>query len=132
MKRVSLFLISLITILLVTGCATRSQNAWYYFKSNLNTLSIGVEKTELLAVFSSTDAEGHSFVPLIIKATKEIKGELIEVGEIRMMEKATKRKTNYWFLFVNGKLAQWGEPRDWKDVKNQYEITFNPSPSVSY
>lgn len=121
------------SIILISGCAPRSQSmsTWYYYRSNLNSLSIGTEKAELLAQWSSTIGE-HPASPLIIRATKEINSELIEIGELRMMDRATKRKTNYWFLFVNGKLSQWGEPRDWKEVKNRYEITFNPTPSVSY
>ncbi len=71
-------------------------------------------------------------VPLVIRATKSINGELIEIGEMPMMSQATGQKTTYWFLFVDGYLKQWGEPRDWQDVKARYEISYNPSASVNY
>jgi len=89
-----------------------------------------MSKASLLSAYSNKD--NPKAVPLVIRATKFINGELIEIGELPMMSQATKQKTTYWFLFVDGSLKQWGEPRDWQDVKARYEISYNPSASVNY
>ncbi len=121
--------ILLITIIagVFSGCAG---GPWYFYKSNLNNLSVGQSKSSLLTGFSNKD--NPKTVPLVIRATKTINGELIEIGELPMMSQATSQKTTYWFLFVDGYLKQWGEPRDWQDVQARYEINYNPSASVNY
>ncbi len=112
---------------LVTACV---DTQWYFYKSNLNALSIGISKSSILSAFSNT--KNPKVVPLIIRATKTVNGELIEIGEVPLMSQATKQTTTYWFLFVDGYLKQWGEPRDWQEVKARYEINYNPSASVNY
>ncbi len=113
--------------LIVAGCSSGPR---YYLKSNLNNLNIGLSKSQMISAYSG--GENGKIMPLIIRATKNVNGELIEIGEMPMMSKNTYSKTTYWFLFVDGYLKQWGEPRDWQDVKARYEINYNPSASVNY
>lgn len=100
----------------------------YYKESNLNSLSIGLQKNQLISAYGGKD---RTVVPLIIRASKVKDGEVIEIGEMPMIA-ALGRIKNYWFLFIDGTLKQWGEARDWQDVKARYEINYNPSASVNY
>jgi hypothetical protein len=126
LKFIKLTAICLFFGLAISSCASGPR---YYNKSNLNGLSVGLQKQQLL---SAWDGKDRTVVPLIIRASKVKDGELIEIGEMPMVADVGGGITNYWFLFIDGSLKQWGEPRDWQDVKARYEISYNPSASVNY
>lgn len=124
-------------ILTASGCSSKpivpsKPNLHYWKKLNLNNLQVGMSKSIILSAWSSRQEE--PVAPLIIRASKMVfnpNQELIEVGEMPMIS-AQGNITNFWFLFINGYLVQWGEPSDWKNVSARYEISYNPSPSVNY
>jgi hypothetical protein len=126
LRFIKLTVICLFFGLIVSSCTI---GPLYYTESNLNRLSVGVQRNQLI---SAWDGDNGTVVPLIIRASKVKDGELIEIGEMPMWADVGGGITNYWFLFIDGTLKQWGEPRDWQDVKARYEINYNPSASVSY
>jgi hypothetical protein len=67
---------------------------------------------------------------MLIRAAQKNNENLIEVGEVLLTD-GVSPTVAYWFLFNNGKLEQWGQPEDWKDVKARYEISYSPSTSIS-
>jgi hypothetical protein len=125
LRAIKVTIICLLFGLAIYGCG----GPRYYTKSNLNGLSVGLQKSQLL---SAWDGKDKTVVPLIIRASKEKDGELIEIGEMPMVADVGGGTTNFWFLFIDGRLKQWGEPRDWQDVKARYEINYNPPASVNY
>lgn len=125
LRFIKLTAICLFCGLIVSSCSGRR----YYTESNLNDLSIGLQKNQLISTWGRKD---RTLVPLIIRRASKVKdGELIEIGEIPLIAIGG-GVTNYWFLFIDGTLKQWGKPRDWQGVKAHYEINYNPSTSVNY
>ena len=119
----------LIVLCLISACAVQQH---YYTKSNLNTISIGQTKHELLNKFPGENKPGGA-PPMLIRAAQKSNGKMLEVGEVLMTDGVSYPPTvAYWFLFEDGVLVQWGQPEDWKDVKARYEINYNPSVGVSY
>jgi hypothetical protein len=116
----------LIVVCLISACATQQ---FYYSKSNLNNISIGQTKQELLKKFPGENKPGGA-PPMQIRAAQKSNSKLIEVGELRMADSVSP-VVAYWFLFEDGALVQWGQPEDWKDIKARYEISYNPSIGVS-
>ena len=116
----------LFVVFLISACATHQS---YYSKSNLNTISIGQTKQELLNKFPGVDKYGGS-PPMQIRAAQKSNDTLFEVGELLMSDKVSP-VVAYWFLFKDGVLIQWGQPEDWRDVKARYEISYNPPIGVS-
>ena len=121
------FVIVLFVTLLVSACAVNQQ---YYMKSNLNSVSIGQTKQQLLGLFPGQKKRGGA-PPMQIRAAQKSNGKLIEIGELLMTD-GVSPTVAYWFLFEDNSLAQWGQPADWKDVKARYEINYNPSIGVTY
>ena len=123
MKKLSLLIFALF---IITGCAIQQR---YYLKSNLNSVSIGQTKQELFNMFPGEKNSGGA-PPLLIRGAQESDGSLIEVGEVVLTD-GVSPTVPYWFLFENGRLVQWGQPEDWKEVKARYEISYNPSQGIS-
>mgnify|MGYP000356014835 CR=1 FL=1 len=124
MKKIFILLFATVFI---TACATTQQ---YYVKSNLNKVSIGQSKYQLLSMFPGQPQRGGA-PPMQIRAAQKTGDTLVEVGEVLMTD-GVSVAVAYWFLFEDGSLVQWGQPADWKEVKARYEISYNPSSGVSY
>lgn len=106
-----------IGLLLLGGCTS------YYLESNLNSLSVGTSKTQMLSSFGGRTSQGGQAHPLLFRHAKRTpSGVLVEVGEMPMWSDRYSRDVTYWFLFENGSLVQWGQPQDWPPVARRYEI----------
>src|SRR5215471_13250740 len=127
--RLAASVMALAITLTVQGCST---GTWYYYESNLNRLSVGMSKDSLLTAFRGGEVDGKLQSGMQIRAAKRTdSGDLLEVGQMILMDETnTQRKVPYWFLFKNGRLAQWGRPDDWRAVAARYEIDFNPGVGV--
>lgn len=113
-------------ILLALGLAcTMACSVKYWYESNLNQLSIGITKSEFNALYLNPTAFGST---PILRAAKQTSTGLIEVLTMRMVDVTDARDiTEFWFLFKDGTLEQWGKPGDWEAVSARYEISFNPT-----
>ena len=99
---------------------------FYYFpESQLQQLAPGQTKQQFLARFSDTAYSR----PVLRAAKSDSAGRLIEVITL-MMADPYKEATEYWFVFKNGVLQQWGRPEDWTNAAATYDINFNPQPRV--
>ena len=113
--------------ILLTACS-----AVYYAETNINSVSIGTSKDTLMRAWPAKgDIPGLS----IRAARRTASGTLLEVGEIPMVSdekerSGTRKIRTYWFLFEDGKLAQWGRPEDWRETSKRYDIHFNPTVGV--
>lgn len=112
---------------LLYGCS--SPNQLYYTKSNLNTISIGMYKNQLLNKFPGGNRPGDP-PPMMIRAAKKHEGKLIEVAEVLLTDGVSPTMA-YWFLFEDAQLVQWGQPADWKQVGARYEISYTPSVGIN-
>jgi hypothetical protein len=116
-------------MLVVAALTACSSSTWYYHESNLNRLSVGAPKENVLALFPGGERDGHQWMGMQIRAARKTdSGTLLEVGEVPLMHEVAKNVTQYWFVFEDGRLAQWGRPEDWRAVSGRYDIHFNPSP----
>lgn len=104
----------------------------YYLSSNLNTWALGQTKASFIAVYPTRSSvlglmtyEGFE----IRAAQRQADSSLIEVGSLRLTKDGS-APTEYWLLFRNGMLEQWGRPDDWQKVSARYQIDFNPNASV--
>lgn len=112
-----------IMAILLAGCAQQQ----YYLKSNLNNISVGQPKPEILAMFPGQNRMfGGGPPPMQIRAAKRENGKLVEVGEVLMTD-GVSPTVAYWFLFEDGELVQWGQPADWQKVSARYEISYSPA-----
>jgi len=114
------FKIIAITILglSLVGCG----GPYYWYKSNLNTMKIGQTKKDLFLKYN----QDSRAIPMQIRSTKKVNGELIEIGEMPMIDsRGGSNIKTYWFLFKNGKLQQWGRPDDIKNITQRYEVNVN-------
>jgi tetratricopeptide (TPR) repeat protein len=82
------------------GCATPIKH--YYSDKNLNQINVGADRPHILAMFEGMEIRSKQRDPA---------GNLLEVGEVILINSASERKP-YWFLFKNGRLAQWGPRED--------------------
>ena len=117
----------IIVFVLLSGCATQQR---YYTKSNLNFISIGQTKEELLSRFPGQSRSRGAPPPFSIRAAQKNEGALIEVGEVLLTD-GVSATVPYWFLFEDGKLIRWGQPEDWKKVEARYEINYNPTVGIT-
>lgn len=111
-----------------TGCATT-----YYSDENLNHISVGDSKENLLNRFRPQNVGGQDVPSMKIRAARrDNSGKLLEVGEVPLTAMVGREKglVYFWFLFENGRLTQWGRPEDWRAVGRRYEINFNPTVGV--
>jgi hypothetical protein len=116
------------TVLLLTACASSRPNI--YLENNLNVVSVGMPKDAMLQQFAFTDNEGQPVYGLRMRAARRgTDGKLIEVAEMPLLTQNS-QVIQYWFLFVDGRLAQWGRPRDWQSAAGRYQVDFSPSAFV--
>ncbi|MGI2107702.1 hypothetical protein ACRN9A_21535 [Shewanella frigidimarina] len=116
-------IILLVLLVALVGCSTPVQR--YYLNSNLNTISIGMDKAQLLNNFPG-EKVAYGAPAMMVRAAKKNNDILVEVAEVLMTDGAS-QTVAYWFLFENSKLIQWGQPADWKEVAARYEISYSPS-----
>ena len=102
----------------------------YYLDTNLNSVPIGLTKADFLSTYSGTCTGRPSCNSAVVRAAqKGSDGLLVEVLTLEMLNTSS-QKTDYWFVFKNSILVQWGRPEDWQAVAGKYEVSFNPGPSV--
>lgn len=82
------------------GCATPVKH--YYSDRSLDQINVGADRPHILAMFEGMEIRSKQRDPA---------GNLLEVGEVVLINSASERKS-YWFLFKNGRLAQWGPGKD--------------------
>jgi hypothetical protein len=114
-----------VALAVLTGCAA----TMYYKESGLNALPLGMNKDAFLTKFPEQSRPSIISPPILRAAKRQNSGELVEVFTLAMFS-GTGVLTEYWFVFKNKQLAQWGKPEDWSTVSTSYDISFNPSPSV--
>lgn len=102
----------------------------YYTTANLNNLSPGQTKAALLQRFPTRDGLTSTYGLVIRAAKTQPDGSLIEVGTLQMARDGVNNPVEYWLLFRDGTLVQWGQPDDWQAVSARYQIDFNPGPAV--
>lgn len=127
MKKILGFILGLLCLVL-SGCSSL-----YYSDKNLNLISIGDSKEQIMSRFQATKKDGDNVPGMQIRAARRnSSGKLIEVGEVPLLTQTGGGQVAipYWFLFENGRLAQWGRPEDWQSSAARYDIHFNPSPGV--
>ena len=125
------FLLLIFISILLQACAFRQL---YYSKSSLNYISIGQTKEEIFKIFPKGESKAIDTIgtpPIQLRAAQKNNGKLIEVAEV-FLSNINYNPIPYWFIFENGILVQYGQPSDWKEVKDRYEIIYNPSFGVSY
>lgn len=103
-----------LTAALLTGCA-------YNFSSSvLNGLSLGATKHEFVQRYTISGMQGP-----VTRASKMAGSDTIEVLSLTLDE-PNHAHADYWFVFRNSRLEQWGRPEDWRPVAARYEISWNP------
>jgi hypothetical protein len=124
MRTKSLLLLGL--SLVVLGCGR------YYLDTNLNSMSVGLTKDAFLQTYGGTcSGRVNACKPAIVRAAqRQSDGSLLEVLTLEMINTSGSVSTDYWFVFRDSRLVQWGRPEDWQQVSGKYEISFNPGPSV--
>jgi hypothetical protein len=114
------------TALLVIACASAKPDV--YLESNLNVLTVGAPKDAVLRHFGFTNSDGRAVYGLRMRTARQSSnGRVIEVGEMPLLTQDN-QVIQYWFIFEDGRLAQWGRPREWQSAAARYQIEFNPSP----
>jgi hypothetical protein len=104
-----------------SGCAT------YFYTSSLNTLQPGTTSSDFLAQF--TDGISGTQSPIRRAMQQQPDGSVVEVFTMPLVDPG-RYTIEYWFLFKSGRLIQWGQPEDWRQVSGRYEISYNPSAAV--
>jgi len=116
------------TVLLMLACASSRPDV--YLENNINLVSVGMPKDAMLQQFGFTNSDGKDVYGLRMRAARKgSDGKLIEVGEMPLLTQNS-QVIQYWFLFVDGRLAQWGRPGDWRSASGRYQIDFSPSAFV--
>lgn len=119
-------------LLTLGACLALTSCTGYYLSSNLNTWAIGQPKD----VFLQRYPQGSCGWECAIRgfelraAQRQSDGSLVEVGTLTLSPDGYADPVEYWLLFVDAELVQWGQPQDWRDVAARYEIAFNPVPAV--
>jgi hypothetical protein len=112
-----------VALFILTGCAA------YYIDSNLNGLGMGSSKEAFFNTFPAQPS--RNIAPPVLRAAKrQNSGDLIEVFTLPMLPSSKECCTEYWFVFKNNQLVQWGRPEDWKAASASYDINFNPASNV--
>lgn len=102
----------------VAGCT------YNYSASALNAVSLGATKQDFVRQY--TRQAMQSPVP---RASKIVAGDTVEVLTLPIRG-LDRRDVDYWFVFKNNRLIQWGKPEDWQQVAATYQIEYNPSSAV--
>ena len=97
----------------------------YFLESGLLRLTPGTTKSQFLTYFNAPNVEGP-----VLRAMKSEGGIVTEVMTLRLVRDAGSSTNEYWFVFQNGRLRQWGLPDDWSAVAATYNVNFNPAPAV--
>lgn len=109
-------------VALLGGCLS----TMYFAEANLQGLSPGWSKPEFLTFFEHPRIQQ----PILRAAKRDSSGVVTEVFTLDLRSRNA-GQVEYWFVFRNGVLEQWGRPEDWGDVSETYDINFNPAPRVS-
>lgn len=120
-KLITIIVFMIFTILL--GCTQE-----VYLKTNLNKISLGQTKEQVLSNFPSRKDGLRGVIPgMEIRAAQHsANGKLLEFGEV-LLSDGVKPTDSYWFIFEDGLLVQWGLPKDWKKASSEF---VNPSPNL--
>lgn len=120
-KYITVVVLMVFTILL--GCTHE-----VYLKTNLNKISLGQTKAQVLSIFPSRKDGLRGVIPgMEIRAAQHsANGKLLELGEVLLTD-SVKPTDSYWFIFEDGLLVQWGLPKDWKKVSSEF---INSSPDL--
>lgn len=103
----------------------------YYYTRNLNTWSVGQAKQEFLTTYPERRCGVATCRGFEVRAAqRQTDGSLVEVGSLLLSADKGSTATEYWLLFRDGKLVQWGRPEDWQAVAARYQISFTPSVSA--
>lgn len=113
----------LLALLMGTGCTS------YYYQSNLNRLSPGTAQQQFLQSFAGKHGLTTT-VGATVRASKMVGPDRIDVVTLPLSQDGTRNPVEYWFVFKNATLVQWGRPEDWKAVAATYQVDFNPAPGV--
>jgi hypothetical protein len=90
--------------------------AYSYSAGALNQLALGTTKQQFVSTYTQKAMQAP-----VARASKLVEGDTIDV--LTMPIQSPDRKTaDYWFVFRNGRLTQWGRPEDWKNVAATYQI----------
>jgi len=89
-------------------------------------------KEAVLATFGERerDAQNKSIPVVAMRmriGERTSAGDLLEIGEVPLIDRRSGRVTHYWVLFENGRLAVWGRPEEWRLVAGRYPIRFRPT-----
>lgn len=103
----------------VAGCVSP------YWASEMNAVPVGISKQDFFKHFS----RDHYYNP-VARASKMTADGILEVFTMPLRQSAMANDVDYWFLFKNDRLMQWGRPEDWQQVAATYQIEFNPRASV--
>lgn len=102
----------------VLGCA------YNYSSSALSDVRLGMTKQAFVRQYTQQAMQAP-----IPRASKIVGADTIDVMALPVSG-SDHKAVDYWFLFKNSELVQWGRPEDWKSVSATYQIEFNPSPST--
>jgi hypothetical protein len=116
--------IAVVALTILSGCLVN--RPFYYYDSNLNNLTLGMSKETLVSRFPAQRSR-VTFSPILRAAKRQANGDLVEVLTLEMMAVSRVGITDYWFVFKNNKLEQWGKPEDWRTASASYDINFNPA-----
>lgn len=120
-------------VLIATAAAGCSAGApAYRDETSLRSLTLGEPKAAVLATFGEHDRDGQNASIAVVAMRMRIgertgAGDLLEIGEVPLIDRSSGRVTYYWVLFENGRLAVWGRPEDWRLVAGRYPIRFRPT-----
>ncbi len=111
MKKLITIVVLFFTILL--GCTQE-----VYLKTNLNKISLGQTKEQVLSIFPSRKDGLRGVIPgmEIRAAHHSANGSLLEFGEV-LLSDGVKPTDSYWFIFENGLLVQWGDQKTEKKFR---------------
>ncbi len=117
-------MVALFALTLIDSCTV------YYYQSNLNGLAPGTREDEFLSRFSRRDKGLRTLSGAVIRASKTTGDDRLDVVTLEMAPDGMNGATEYWFLFRNKTLVQWGKPEDWREISATYHIDFNPVAGV--
>lgn len=115
MKRIAA---TMLVSLVLVGCA------FNYGIGALNGLSLGTTKQDFVRQYSQSAMQ-----PPVPRASKVTGADTIDVMTLPLRD-VDGKNADYWFVFRNSHLVQWGKPQDWKNVAATYQIDLNSAPGA--